>query len=200
MAEALNLLINYFRSEFFPAVFLNIKEIVFAPSKNPEMIWMVVPLIISILFMTLNFGKYVKEKVGWNTAFGNSLILIYTSMDLLRYIYEGKGASTLFTVYNFLIDPIKTSVAIVIGGIGIILLLSNFEHLFPEKFAFFISSSPVINLIAYICISAVYTNMHFGYMTVIAAAFVLVVLVAIVRLLQFLELQFVDKEKAKGRE
>ncbi|MBI4344213.1 MAG: hypothetical protein HY555_01355, partial [Euryarchaeota archaeon] len=53
-----------------------------APIANPEMIWFVVPLAAITLIMTLYFGLHPKEELGWNTAVGNTVALLFVSIDL----------------------------------------------------------------------------------------------------------------------
>jgi hypothetical protein len=55
-------------------------EILSAPSVHQEMIWIVLPLLLIIVLMTVYFAKYKDEELGWNTALGNSFILIFVSI------------------------------------------------------------------------------------------------------------------------
>ena len=61
-------------------------ELVQAPFSHPDMLWMALPLLVSTLFMQIYFGRYKSEKLSWNTAFSNSLILIFVGIDSIRFL------------------------------------------------------------------------------------------------------------------
>jgi len=122
-------------------------------SSLPDVFWIVFPLLIATIVMLFYFEKYYDEELGWNTSVANSLVLLFISIALLRYIYSiGDGGA-----FNFIIFSEKTLVVILLLVIGILLLSLNFKHLLPEKIAYFISSPLIINLIAYAGILFVYS-------------------------------------------
>ena len=67
-------------------LYLRFRELFLAPVHHPSMIWIVVPLLMALLLMTIYFAKYRDEELGWNTALGNSLVLIFVSVALLLSI------------------------------------------------------------------------------------------------------------------
>jgi len=77
-------IITYFQTE----VYSRFIELVTAPYHHTELLWITIPLIIVVLLMEFYFGRYEKEELGWNTAVGNALVLLFVAMDLYRYVYE----------------------------------------------------------------------------------------------------------------
>ncbi|MFC1768870.1 hypothetical protein ACFLZX_03835 [Nanoarchaeota archaeon] len=152
----------------FPAIGMRYVELFSAPYHFPNMIWIVTPLIVTLVLMEFYFGRYTKEELGWNTAVGNSLVLIFVSLDLLRFIFTQAYPDIVITHPGILflnivklpvIDPIKFSIAVVIGLVGLWIMLFDFFHILPKKVAFKLSESLPINVIAYLGIVLVYTDL-----------------------------------------
>jgi len=190
---------SYFKDELTPNVIARLLELLTAPIQNPDMIWMVTPLIVTVLLMTFYFGKYGKEDIGWNTAVGNSLVLLFVSVDLLRQIYNGLGNSVVgASIMNYEMYPIKTALSLVILFIALILLFLNFLHAIPKRISFFLSSPLPINLTAYIAMAIVYTNVVFDGTTVIAGLVLFFILLGIIQLLKLTERLVLEWSSGKG--
>lgn len=131
-----------------------------APVANPEMLWIVAPLIISVLFISLYFSRHKLEELGWNTAFGNTLVLLFVSLNLLQYLYT---KNQLFPL-NF-----KISIILALILISLCILILHFFHIIPKELAFVISSIIPMNLTAYIAIVIVYMDLPLDEFTITAA-------------------------------
>ena len=91
------------------------------PAHHPEMLWIVIPLLLIIVLMTVYFAKYRDEELGWNTALGNSFILIFVSIDLFRTIFsDGRSIGAMVLASILLIE-------------SVVLLFVNFTHFLPKK-------------------------------------------------------------------
>jgi hypothetical protein len=145
-----------FSDTFIPALFSRFIEVLTAPFNTPGMLWIVTPLWIIILLMELYFGRYTSEELGWNTAVGNSLVLIFITIDLLRHIYGNGSFLTVDIKELFLVQ--KTVIAMIIGALSLVLLFTDFFHMIPKKLAFLVSATLPIHLIAYFAIVFVYSN------------------------------------------
>jgi len=171
-------------------------ELVTAPYYHQEMIWIVIPLIIALFLMQLYFGRYRKEQLGWNTAVGNSLALIFVTVDLFRRIYTASESKVIVDVVFS--DFGKSLVALIIGLLSLWLLFGDFFHLLPKKLAFFVSSSLPTTLIAYMGIVLVYTDVPLDRWTLLAGIWLLIVLViffAIIHVLEPFHLSGEEKRK-----
>lgn len=162
-------------------------ELVTAPANFPNMVWIVTPLVIMLLLMQFYFGRYNKEELGWNTAVGNSMVLIFVSIDLLRYIYGDTGVNTL-ELTNIPLHNFKaTVIALVVGAAGFLMMFTNFFHVLPKKLSFFMSSSLPVNLMAYVAITLVYTSIPLDLMTLLAGLILFIVLLIIFNVLHLIE-------------
>jgi len=180
---------------FLPLVQQRLTELILAPETNPEMIWMIIPLAITTLVMTLYFGKNWEEELGWNTATGNALVLVFVSIDLMRHLHYTSAYEGLLAYYY---EPYKTIAALFVLFEGALLLVLNFFHILPKRLTFFISSPLPINLIAYVAMTVVYTNMAFDYATFVAATLLFAMLYVLLMLVKYavkLSSDYVRKEK-----
>lgn len=168
-----------------------------APYTVPEMIWIIVPLIITTLAMTLYFGKYRKEKLGWNTALGNSIVLLFVGIDLLRTLYH-YDASPSFNQY--LLHPIKTLIIAFIMIEGTVLAYVAFKHALPEKLVFFMTSPVSINLQAYVMIVIIYLRMIPTVYTLAATVLLFCALYIVLRTIQKIEYRILGYHKKGSKQ
>ena len=155
-------------------------ELVFAPLNQQDMLWTAIPLLIATLFMTLYFGRYKKEELGWNTAFGNTMVFLFVAISIIRKMYDQGGGSfdNLFSseLYTIL------SIGLIVGGF--LLMCFTYFHLLPKRFAFFIFSAPPINVSVYVVMAIVYANVTPDYLTVLAALVLLVLILILAKIIQ----------------
>jgi len=176
--------------EYIPFVGVRLLELVEAPARNPEMWWIIAPLFVTLLLMTFYFGKYIKEELGWNTAIGNSVVLLFVAIDLLRFLFN---LTIPGSILNFQEEWIKTLIALGVATEGITLLLSSFFKTLPKKISFFICSPLPVNLQAYVAIAVVYTNVPFDWATLIAAVVLFFLLLVGLTLVKKVEHLFIIK-------
>jgi len=131
-----------------------------APITNPEILWIVAPLVISLFFISLYFSRHRYEELGWNTAFGNTLVLIFVSLNLLQYLHSKNQIFPL----NF-----KISIIFALILIALSVLILHFFHVLPKKLAFVISSIIPMNLTAYVAIVIVYMDLPLDEFTIAGA-------------------------------
>jgi len=179
---------SYLLNDILPRILERVMELISAPKNNPDMIWMVVPLVVTLLLMTFYFGRYETEELGWNTAVGNSLVLFFISIDLLRQIYNGEVGGILNpSILNFEVNALKTAISLAVGFLGIMLLLVNFLHAIPKKVSFFMSSSLPINLTAYVAMTIIYTDVKFDRTTLIAALVLFFLFLGAIQMIKLVE-------------
>jgi len=130
--------------------------------------------------MLFYFEKYKDERPGWNTHVANSLVLLFVSVILFRSIYNLDEAGLI----NFINYLSKFIVSLIILLIGIIILLLNFEHFLPEKIAKYISSPLTLNLIAYVVILYVYSDIQNGWGIFISLLIIFLLLITILNLIR----------------
>ena len=160
-------------------------EIVRQPVLNPDIIWVMLPLIVTVILIQLYFGRYQIEKLGWNSALANSLILFFVGMNLFQWLFRNN--ILFFALTKEVIFLPKNIIAVVIVIYSLILMVLNFFHVLPKKIAFNISSDITINYLAVISIIIVYSSIEISWLTLIAIAFLFILFWAVVKSLQFLE-------------
>ena len=154
---------NFFE-HVMPTFLERLISIVLAPIAFQEMIWILFPAITTMILMTIYFGRYRDEELGWNTAVGNALVLIFVSLNLFEQAYPQENplqALTAFinvlTKYGLAHESLPGLVAGSILSYALLLLVLDFFHILPKKVAFFISSPLPINTVAYFGIVFVYS-------------------------------------------
>lgn len=149
-------------------------DIVEAPIRVPDMLWMLLPLIATLLLMEFYFGRYKEEELGWNTAFGNTLVLAFVAIDLFRQIYEPSG----MTILQFIVSSgdIKIILPLWIMGLALLLIFIDFFHFIPKKIAYILSSPTYVNIIGLLGIVVIYTpNIPLDWTTVFACVILFVI-------------------------
>jgi hypothetical protein len=144
----------------FADLSLRFVEILRAPINFPEMLWIAVPLILTIFLTEIYFSRYQFEELGWNSAYGNALVLIFVAVDLFRYIHN----HGLFDRMN-----IKLALSISVAFLAIALTLVNFLHMLPENIAYGLSSKFPMNFIAYMGVILVYSEIPVDIITAFAS-------------------------------
>lgn len=172
--------------EFSIIVWQRILEIVNAPLTNKEMLFTLIPLITVLFVIELYFGRYKYEKLGWNTAVGNSLALFFVGMNLLDFLYTRE---MLFVMQE------KTIVAFIVVVESVFLLIINFFHIAPKEFAFGITSPLILNFIGSASIIIVYSDIPIDQYTFVAFFALFIALILTIKFLQSLEPTAIPKTR-----
>ncbi len=170
----------YFHDFIWPRIL----DIVTIPIHYKQALWLIVPLLISTFLMQLYFGRNKDEELGWNTAYGNSIALIYISINLLKILYDQYG-------YGFWHDltPELTSKLLFIGIIifqALLLAFLDLFHFLPKRFSFFISSLPSVFVVALITIVIVHSPIPIDHITLFAAFFLFLASIVFFRIFRWI--------------
>ncbi|MEW6036218.1 MAG: hypothetical protein AB1529_06405 [Candidatus Micrarchaeota archaeon] len=163
------------------AVHGRLTGIILAPLSNEGMLWAAVPLLVATVFIALYFGRHRKEELGWNTAFGNTMVFLFVGMNLVREIYFSSGSWE-----NVLSSPFYLAIAVALAVTSLLLMLITYFHLLPKKVAFFLFSAPPINVTVYVVMAIVYAGVPPDLFTVAAGIVFLLLILAATKLLQLL--------------
>ena len=155
-----------------------------APIKNPEILWITLPLILTMTLIELYFSKHEDESLGWNTAISNSLVLVFVGIDLIRWIVNNYHK----------IFGVKLLVSIVILLLGMFTMYLNFNHKIPEKIAFILFSTTPINMIAYVAIVFVYTFIPIDLSALVAGLVLVLMVMGIFHVIHFFIARFDRKD------
>jgi hypothetical protein len=155
-------------------------ELVLAPLNNMNMLWIAIPLVIATVFMTMYFGRYKKEELGWNTAFGNTMVFVFVAVAIIREMYI-QGGETFDAIFA---GGLYSALAAGLIGAGFLLMFFTYFHLLPKRVAFFLFSAPPINVSVYAVMSLVYANVAADYITALAAVVLLIIILVITKILK----------------
>jgi len=188
---------GYFTGVLIPTIWHRLVELLSAPSANPEMIWIITPLIVTLVLMTFYFGRYTMEELGWNTAVGNSIVLLFVTIDLLRYVFN---LTTPGSIINYELHPISTIICLIVAAEAITLMFTSFFKALPKSVTFFLCAPLPVNLQAYIAISIVYTSITLDWYTLLAVIVLIIILYFAIKLLQFGERELIKIIRQKSLE
>ncbi len=148
-------------------------EIIIQPSIYKEMLWILLPLLATLFVMQIYFSRYKREELGWNSALGNSIVLLFVGAGLVVYIIK----NNLFYFFNRTgISFIKTSIVLLVVLESILLVVTNFLHSTPKIVAYRLSSVLFLNFIAIISVILVYSNVPLDYITLVSSVLIFFVL------------------------
>jgi hypothetical protein len=146
-------------------LFIRVLEILLVPYVYKEILWTIAPLVFALVMMQMYFGKYKTEQLGWNTAYGNIISLMWVTAMLFKFLQEAYGITRSWntpTLRGYFV------IAIGLGTITLILAILNFNHAISKKLAFLISSSLPINVLAYFALVIVMGKIPFDEKTFLA--------------------------------
>ncbi|UZE93765.1 MAG: hypothetical protein IB618_03285 [Candidatus Pacearchaeota archaeon] len=177
-------------------------DILKQPLINTEMLWILLPLLVALFLMELYFGRYKEEKLGWNSAVSNSIVLFFVGMNLASFLYSKNMLVGLTTVAPEVLEVAsqKTFIAFIILLESIFLLVLNFFHLVSKRFAFGLSSALIMNYIGVISIVLIYSNIPINLSLLPAVLFLFIVTVLFFWILQFLEPKAEEEEEEEKEE
>lgn len=175
----LSLLITAFSdgvSFFQDGIWPRFLRIVLAWYNRPDMLWTIVPLLAATTLMVLYFGRYKTEKLGWNTAFGNTISLFFVIASLGQGLILKYTPSDFFdqaAPYLIVFDqPLYQLVFLSILGAEAVLLMNvNYCHKLPEWLSFFISSTIPINGLSLLAILVIKGDVPLDRITLYTAIF-----------------------------
>lgn len=172
-------------------------ELLNAPASEPQMLWFAIPLIFATLMMTLYFGRYRKEELGWNTAFENTMIFLFISFDLVRRMYysaEPYGWANIFA------NPLYFMITVGLALVSIVSMLLVYYHLLPKRVTFLLFSKLPINIALYVTMTIVYAGVAADWVTVGAGALLFIVVWVVIKAIQMLQAASARKhdEEEKG--
>ena len=146
---------------FVDLLFPRIYNLITAPYYQRDMLWMAVPLVVTLTLLLFYFSRYKKEELGWNTAVGNSLVMVFVAIDLIRRV-SGNDIMNIRSGED-------TFIAAAILAEGMFLFFIDFFHWVPSKIAFYISSPWHVNVMAYFGVVIVYSQaISIDWVTVLA--------------------------------
>lgn len=157
---------------FQEEVFSTAVSIFTAPIEYTDIVPIVLPLILGGLIVELYLGKYKREELGWNTAVGNAVVWLATGISLL--VTEPLAGLEVQATFFLIL-------------LGLFVGFMDFFHIWPERIAFFVSSSGLVYTIAYTIVVMIKTEIEVNTATLLGAGVFIAVIQAVFLFLKFIE-------------
>lgn len=135
--------------QIFPEMFVRLLEVLKAPADNTDMLWILIPIVLSMVIILSYSSRYRREGVDYLTALSNSVFLIFVSANLLFYL----------VTHQIFGADIRTSIVFFVVVIGVSLIIIDFFHLLPAKTIYRFSSKALFYFVAYVAVILTYTDM-----------------------------------------
>ncbi|MDO8563828.1 MAG: hypothetical protein Q7R87_02380 [Nanoarchaeota archaeon] len=162
-----------------------------------DVLWEISPMIIATVLTIAYFQRYDNEKPSWESYYSTSIVLLFVSLSLLRYVYNINDAGA----YNFIEYQAKSLAAVFILFLGFVLIKFNFEHLLPERYALYVSSPLTIHLIAFAVILFVHSDRLLTWVGFLSLVIIVAVLSLILNSIKFpLHKMFIFMKKEKEKD
>ncbi|MBW2980319.1 hypothetical protein KY360_02790 [Candidatus Woesearchaeota archaeon] len=101
--------------------------------------WYLAPVFLLWTLLELYFGKYKREKLGWNTSLGNGITLTWISVESMRFLFEKQPSNFWF----------KFGIIMAILLYAMLIVYFAFSHKLSAKVTYTLASpSPVYFLSA----------------------------------------------------
>lgn len=155
-------------------------KIFISPWLDQKGIWMILPLILILIFIHIYFGRHRSEELGWNSAFSNSISLLWVEITLLRFLLEEHSFGQLLSGPEFG----KAMVVVFLGLWVIALAVFNFFHIVPKRFAFMASSPSSVYVLAYIAVSLVVADFTIVKETIISSIMLFFILLLLINMIK----------------
>ena len=174
----------FLKNFFVDSIFPRFLEMVFVTIQKKETLEILIPLMITLFLVQLYFGRNKDEQIGWNTAYANCIVLLFVIAHLGTYVYEKYGSGALYmfgsTAYY------KTLFVLILGLVALSLMFIDYFHSIDERFSFLMSSSIFINVISFIGVVLVYSDITFDWTTVFASLFIFLIVIVLFKILRSL--------------
>ncbi len=156
-------------------------DILKQPIAHKSLLLSIIPLIITLLLIEIYFSRYKREDAGWNSAFGNSIVLILVGANLMYDIIKDK---IIVFANSETTSWLKTIIVLIVIIEGLALLIVNFFHMPSKNVALKMSSVPLLNFIAMISVILISSDVKIDTITLIASCLMFAVLSLFLRTLR----------------
>lgn len=127
---------------FLDQMWIAMGDIALAPFKQASVWWFLTPIIFFWIILEVYFGKHKSEQLGWNTALGNGMSLVWVNIESMRFLWYYKPE----------FFWLKFAIIMVILCYGSFVIYVSFTHKLSSKTAYTIASPSPIYYFSYISV------------------------------------------------
>ena len=155
-------------------------KFLYAPLLYPQMLWIIIPVLLSIILTEIYFKKYHREGLGHHSSLENTIFMIFICFNLAWVVSKSSSPLKIYTLILFIIFTITVS-------------FLDFFHKLPTKLWLKLSSKYIIGYISYIFIVLIYSDILANFSLLefmsmlISAGILYIVLIAAAKIFAYLE-------------
>jgi hypothetical protein len=159
---------------FFGEMILGFVEIFSSPFKDLTVIWVLAPIVFMWLVLEIYFGKHKSEKLGWNTALGNGMTMLWISLNLIKYLFAETPPD----------KWIKFAVMLAFLIYGLMVIFTSFKHKVSEKTAFMVAAPTPIYYFAGIATLWAYGTLDISFIILLDIVLLFFIILILTKILQ----------------
>jgi predicted neutral ceramidase superfamily lipid hydrolase len=122
-------------AEIFTNLLGGFREIFVAPFRDPSIFWLLSPLLLFWFVLEIYFSKYKAEQLGWNSALGNGMTMMWVVVISLKALFT-RGTDL------FSLDKLLLIIFITLYSFFIIYI--SFTHKIQKGIFFFLASPTIV--------------------------------------------------------
>jgi hypothetical protein len=153
-----------------------VKDIFMGIQNQPSILWYLAPIAVLWFILEIYFGVYKKEKLGWNTALGNGITMMWFCVESMRHLFLNKPAPFW----------IRFVIVMIILLYAVLIIFFSFSHHLSSKVTYTLASpTPVFYLSAVTALwshGIIATN-KWSFAAVVVVFFVFVLFSALLKLI-----------------
>lgn len=172
---------QFYLDYFIELIFPRTIEILSKPTLHKNLLWIIAPLFITLILIQLYFGRYKNEELGWNTAFSNSISLLWVTTTLFRFLYEQNNSDFMGVIF---LNKNKIVLILILALWAIISVILQFYHVLPKKLDFLIYSSIPVYVTSILLVILIIGNVALDLATIFASVFILLIVSGIFALIR----------------
>ena len=150
-------------------------------TKDLSILWLITPVLLFWIIIEIYLDRYKKEDLGWNTALGNGLSVLWVSLICLRFLFELD-----FKHFQWS----KLIALIIIFIYGCFVVINSYYHRLKKKVSFVLASPTPIYFLSLVAILWTYGYLPINFWIILD----LIILYTIIGLIELI-LKKIVKEK-----
>jgi len=153
-------------------------SLMFSVAMRSDILWVILPMFTSVIFVEFYFGMYKNERMGGDTSTTHGLLLIWAGINEIKYLG--------FSSFGNLLE-MSHLIALSVLFIGVIITFVSFFHVLSGTILLTISSVLITYYLAFLSLIFVFSNELFYTISPISPVVLFVGLYAIFNIIKYLE-------------
>lgn len=153
-------------------------SLIITEALRPEILWVILPMLTTLVAVELYFGRYKGESLGGDSETSNGILLIWVGINEIQYL--SKQSLDSFSNLSYI-------VAVFIFAYGVLASAISFFKILPENIVFDLSSTLLITYLAFLSVVFVYSEGIFSVVSPVSIVALFLIIAAIFWVIQSIE-------------